>query len=385
MLSTFSTIFPPTAGPGVAEGLENDRSVVSTVIHDFTCKMSSETPLPNASKAKKPDRFQPAIDHLVDLIKSGRCQNIVIVAGAGMSVAAGIPDFRSASTGLYATLSTMAHLEFKSPLFVFDYDQFKHDPRPFWWIFSRMWPRGEFPKPTTFHYLIALLERHNLLRRCFTQNVDGLEASAGVSAERLCYCHGVLTPCHCIDCKAEVSFPYCISAIKSNMERNPTNYKKAVVPTCPHCQGNHVKPDVVFFGEGLPRQYFRLTREDFPETDLALFVGTTLEVYPVADLPNDVPAAAERFVINRENVRAKGGKLKQWWDSVKTKLSPLGNDYTGQFDYGNDHDWWIGGDMQDAAMRIIEGLGWQEEFEELKREGDARQHQIQVELERTGD
>lgn len=326
-------------------------------------------------------KFQEQIQHFVELIRSGRCKNIIVLAGAGLSVASGIPDFRSASNGLYATLSSMRHFEFRSPTFVFDIDEFMKDPRPFWWIFSRLWPKGDFPKPTPFHYLITLLERHNLLRRCFTQNVDGLEANSGLSAERICYCHGVLSTCHCKDCKAEVSFAYCLNAIKPNFAHDSLDYKQTVVPTCPNCHGNHVKPDVTFFGEGLPRRYFQLSSDDAPEADMLVCVGTSLEVFPVADLPGSLGEDVERFVFNRDKVRQKGGVLRDFLDLLKTKLSILGNDYTGVFQYGNGRDWWIGGDLQSAALKIIEELGWNEEFETLKAEGEARRHQLQEQIE----
>lgn len=125
------------------------------------------------------------IRRLVDLLKSGEFKKIMIVSGAGMSVAAGIPDFRSPMIGLYASLSSMAHMKLKSPTFVFDINEFMRDPRPFWWIFGRMWPKGEWPKPTNFHFLIALLEKHNMLQRCYTQNIDNLELGAGVSSDKL--------------------------------------------------------------------------------------------------------------------------------------------------------------------------------------------------------
>lgn len=64
------------------------------------------------------------MDRLVDFIKSGEKKNIIVLSGAGCSVAAGIPDFRSPSIGLYASLQSMKHLEMRSPTFVFEMSTF---------------------------------------------------------------------------------------------------------------------------------------------------------------------------------------------------------------------------------------------------------------------
>ena len=107
-------------------------------------------------------------------------------------------------------LQSMKHLKMNSPYFVFEMSTFKKDPRPFWWIFGRLWPRKDWPKPTTFHYFLTLLERHGILLKCYTQNIDGLEEVAGLSHEKLVNCHGVLSPCHCLDCGKEIPLSYCI-------------------------------------------------------------------------------------------------------------------------------------------------------------------------------
>jgi NAD-dependent SIR2 family protein deacetylase len=176
--------------------------------------MPLELFLLQAMTAEHPDA--QAVQHLVDLILSGNFHNVVVMTGAGISVAAGIPDFRSPSIGLYATISSMPHLHFHSPTFVFDIGTFRSDARPFWWTFSRLWPRAGWPKPTTFYYFLNLLHGHNVLLRCFTQNIDGLEEQAGLPADKAVYAHGVLTPCHCLDCRREVPLGHCVQAILRN-------------------------------------------------------------------------------------------------------------------------------------------------------------------------
>jgi NAD-dependent SIR2 family protein deacetylase len=316
-----------------------------------------------------------SVRQLVDLILSGNFHKVVVMTGAGISVAAGIPDFRSPSIGLYATISSMSHLRFRSPTFVFNIGTFRSDARPFWWTFSRLWPRAGWPKPTTFHYFLNLLHRHNVLLRCFTQNIDGLEQQAGLPADKVVYAHGVLAPCHCLNCGGEVSLEHCVRAILPNAP-DAADYAQTVVPRCPHCEHSHVKPDVVFFGENLPRRFFEARQRDLAQCDLLIVSGTSLEVWPFAELPSQVPAGIPRFVINRDAVRARGGRLKEFVNSVKSAFTFGMCDFGGVFDYGNGRDWFIGGDLQQSAGQVIAGLGWDEEFQAMKAEGDARESPV---------
>ena len=314
------------------------------------------------------------MDKLVDLIKSGNIHNIVVLTGAGISVAAGIPDFRSPKIGLYASIKEMKHLKFRNPTFVFDIDVFKNDPRPFWWIFGKLWPRKDWPNPTPFHYFLTLLERHNLLLRCYTQNIDDLETLAGLTADKMVNCHGVLSPCHCLDCHKEVPLSHCIQAIQPNIERDINDYEEAVVPLCPHCNRNHVKPDVVFFGENLPRS-FKKYSTDLPQADLMIVAGTSLTVSPVSELPFSLRENVPRFLINKEKVKEKGGKGREFLNNVKEFFTFGLMDYRGVFDF-NGQDGFIGGDLQVAALELIQRLGWKEEYEQLKAQAESSQHPL---------
>ena len=315
------------------------------------------------------------MDKLVDYIQSGEKKNIIVLTGAGVSVAAGIPDFRSPTVGLYATLQSMKHLKMRSPTFVFELSTFLKDPRPFWWIFGRLWPRSDWPRPTTFHYFLTLLERHGILLRSYTQNIDDLEIVAGLSQEKLINCHGVLSPCHCLDCGKEVSLSYCIDSIKRNIDQNIDDYENAVVPSCPFCNKNHVKPDVIFFGEHLP-QTFSMFKDDFPSCDLLIVCGSSLQVDPVCDLPRFVKSDVPRFLINKEKVKDSGGIFRQLWNGLKTALTFGMMDFTGMFEFDGERDWFIGGDLQDSCLELIERLGWKDEFESLKEEINYSEHPL---------
>ena len=107
---------------------------------------------------------------VADWIRDGKVKRILALTGAGLSVAAGIPDFRTKGTGLYDNLSKY-NLPF--PEAVFELNFYKQNPQPFTTLAKELWP-GNF-LPTLAHSFLTLLHRKGLLLRCYTQNIDGLE------------------------------------------------------------------------------------------------------------------------------------------------------------------------------------------------------------------
>lgn len=129
------------------------------------------------SKRPKLRQFN-TVDDAVYLLKT--CKNIVVLTGAGISTSLGIPDFRSAGTGLYAQL---AHLGLTDPQEVFDISLFKDDPTVFFSVAKDILPDGKRFTPT--HAFIAMLQNKGKLLTNYTQNIDNIEANAGVSRDKL--------------------------------------------------------------------------------------------------------------------------------------------------------------------------------------------------------
>lgn len=100
-------------------------------------------------------------------IRSGASTRIVVMCGAGISVNAGIPDFRTPGTGLYDNLQRFG---LPQPQAIFELDYFRRNPEPFYMLAKEMWPDGRH-KPTLSHYFIRLLHEKGLLLRCYTQNI----------------------------------------------------------------------------------------------------------------------------------------------------------------------------------------------------------------------
>ncbi|OHT05467.1 NAD-dependent protein deacetylase sirtuin-2 [Tritrichomonas foetus] len=281
------------------------------------------------------------MEQLVEALKSGSFHKIVVLAGAGISVASGIPDFRSPKVGLYASIKDTASLQNKSASFVFQMEVFKKDPRPFWWIFCKMWPKTAQALPTPFHMFLKLLDFHGMLLRCYTQNIDGLEKLAGLPPEKVIHAHGVIDTCHCLGCGQEYSISYCMSQITENLQKEDNSIEETTVPICRNCKSNLIKPDMVFFHEFLPNIFFEQYPADLNEADLLIVVGTSLEVYPFASLPKKVRPEVKRFVISK-----KAQKLSL-------------------FKFKTDRDWQIVGDCQEIAKSICDLLGWRNALDTL--------------------
>ncbi|KAI4143185.1 MAG: hypothetical protein LQ340_007088 [Diploschistes diacapsis] len=265
------------------------------------------------------------LDALADHIKDGNVKKVVLMVGAGISTAAGIPDFRSPGTGLYANL---ARLNLPYPEAVFDISFFRSNPLPFYTLAHELYP-GKY-RPTLAHCFIRLLHTKGILLKCFTQNIDCLEREAGVPDSLIVEAHGSFARQRCIECKTE--FP------DAEMRRCVMDRE---VPHCavPQCNGL-VKPDIVFFGEALPQAFFESLRIP-AEADLAIVMGTSLKVHPFAMLPEMVRKGVPQVLINKERVGGLGS-------------SP--------------DDILMLGECDDGVRRLAKALGWVEELEALWRE-----------------
>ncbi|KAK0757217.1 hypothetical protein N5P37_009933 [Trichoderma harzianum] len=245
-----------------------------------------------ASAAGPPATLEErSLEAVADYIKSGNARRIVVLTGAGISTAAGIPDFRSPKTGLY---SNLARLKLPYAEAVFDISYFRNHPEPFYVLAQELYP-GKF-HPTISHAFIALLAEKGLLQMLFTQNIDCLERAAGVPADKIVEAHGSFATQRCIECRVE--FP------DAEMRAHVT---RGDVPKCNECKGL-VKPDITFFGEALPRDFSEKSHNT-AMADLVLIIGTSLTVYPFASLPEMARKGIPRVLFNMEKVGSLGSRL----------------------------------------------------------------------------
>lgn len=152
------------------------------------------------------------MNKIVAQIKCNQINNIVVLTGAGISTSSGIPDFRSPG-GLYSSLKPELLTATKqqqamlsiNPTLVVDNDLFEINQFPYLEVrrpfiigsYEKLW------KPTLAHYFIKLLDQKCLLRRLYTQNIDGLDYDINItnSNNKIISVHGTLTKASCEFCK----------------------------------------------------------------------------------------------------------------------------------------------------------------------------------------
>ncbi|CAN7983652.1 unnamed protein product, partial [Ixodes hexagonus] len=291
---------------------------------------------------------EPSLDGIVRYIHSGKCKNVIAMVGAGISTAAGIPDFRSPTSGIY---SKLGKYNLPSPEAIFEIGYFRRNPAPFYSLARQLFPQDL--KPTLSHYFLRLLHEKGYLLRLYTQNIDALERVAGIPADKIVEAHGTFHTSHCInpECNREFSLDWLRDKISSD-----------IVPFCPSCSCT-IKPDIVFFGERLPERFFVLSEEDFARCDLLIIIGTSLQVQPFAGLVDKVHNSIPRLLINLE----KCGQ-----GNLVSKLLGLGCglDFDSE---ANFRDVALLGTCDSGCRQIADRLGWKDDLSRLvEREEAAR-------------
>jgi NAD-dependent deacetylase len=210
---------------------------------------------------------------LAELIRSA--SSVVALTGAGISVPSGIPDFRSPGTGLWANVDPMevAHISV-----------WRSDPAGFWAFYGQRFATLEGKRPNAAHRALASLEESGRLDAVITQNIDGLHAAAGT--RELIEVHGSIRTASCL----ADGRTYPLAETRRRLESAGDG-----VPRC-DC-GAPLKPDVVLFGELLDATAMTRAGELAGGADLMIVVGSSLEVHPVAGLPELTLAAGGRLAI----------------------------------------------------------------------------------------
>jgi NAD-dependent deacetylase len=193
---------------------------------------------------------------LIDALRQAR--HLVALTGAGISAESGVPTFRDAQIGLWAQYRAE---DLATP------QAFRRDPKLVWEWYE--WRRGLVRQaaPNPGHRALAELEDRLPQVSVITQNVDGLHHQAG--STRVIELHGNIQRTKCFECGKQI-------ADWAGDDRTP--------PHCPTCDGL-LRPDVVWFGEMLPRAALAAAYEAAQHCDLFLSIGTSGLVEPAASLP----------------------------------------------------------------------------------------------------
>ena len=220
--------------------------------------------------------FDEAIETVRRWIAESDC--VVVLTGAGISTDSGIPDFR----GPQGVWTKNPQAEKTATL-----DHYIGSSE----VRRESWKRradSKYPErePNAGHLALAELERRGNLDTLITQNVDGLHAKAGTSLERLVEIHGNVREVMCMDCGERAAMERALARVRDGDED----------PACRSC-GGILKAATISFGQGLVQEDLLRAERAAQACDLLLAIGTTLGVFPIANVVPVAKSAGARVVI----------------------------------------------------------------------------------------
>lgn len=208
--------------------------------------------------------FDSTVNALTDAITAS--SRMVVMTGAGVSTASGIPDFRGPN-GVWTKDPASERL--------FDYATYLDDPE----VREEVWRRrAAHPAwdatPGDAHLALATLYQNGQLDWVITQNIDGLHQAAGVPSERVVEVHGTLHEVECVACNARTPMTQVLQQVTAG---DPD-------PRCNACGGIQ-KSATISFGQSLDPMVLQQAHNAAVDCDLFLVCGSSLVVHPVALLP----------------------------------------------------------------------------------------------------
>lgn len=205
-----------------------------------------------------------------------KAQKITVLTGAGISTESGVPDFRS-QNGIYKAMGEEKVAYYLSATYL------KKNPEDFWKKYNEIFTLKSIKQyePNKGHSFLSKMEKWGKSVRIFTQNIDGLHQQAG--SKNVTELHGNIYHAHCPTCNES----YALSDI--------------LTMDVPRCKKDEtiLRPSIVLFGEAV-KGIDKAIQSGY-ESDVFLVMGTSLEVYPVNEIPLHIPltGSAEKYIINR--------------------------------------------------------------------------------------
>lgn len=210
----------------------------------------------------------------------GDAEQILVFSGAGLSTESGIPDFRGPD-GLWTKVDPDD----------FTIDRYRENAelRIRGWkmhLEGELWGARSAVKPNTGHKAIARLREAGRLAGVVTQNVDGLHHESGLEDDFVAEMHGNVRGSHCITCRKRWPTETVLKWVEAGQPD----------PHCPEC-GGLVKSDTIMFGEMLPDEEVRKASVFLAISDAVLVVGSTVSVWPAADVVQRAALQGKPIVI----------------------------------------------------------------------------------------
>jgi len=217
--------------------------------------------------------YELEIERAAEMLAASK--HAIALTGAGHSTPSGVPDFRSPGTGLWEQVD---------PIQVASLYSFRHDPKAFYEWIRPLAKQMMEARPNPGHHAMADLERSGVIKALITQNIDELHHRAG--SQFVLELHGSVRTATCTRCLRKVP----------SDEMWPAFVASGQMPRCPTCSGL-LKPDVVLFGELLPVGILLEAQSQSMRCDVMLVAGSSLEVYPAAELPMRARRHGARIII----------------------------------------------------------------------------------------
>lgn len=218
------------------------------------------------------DNIETVAQFIVDAKK------VVVFTGAGFSTESGVPDFRSPG-GVWDKFDPS---ELNLPNFL----RYEDIREKYWRMHKMMWETIRDARPNSGHLAVAALHEMGKLDCIITQNTDGLHQKAGVPAEKVLEIHGTMQFVDCLDCRQRYPRAYAHDKMLSGEK----------VPRCGSCNGL-LKPATVAFGQAMPERETREAEHRSSGCDLFLAAGSSLVVYPAAQMPVIAKQSGAKLVI----------------------------------------------------------------------------------------
>jgi len=216
------------------------------------------------------------IDSAAEMVAQSK--RLVVFTGAGISTESGVSDFRSPG-GIWDRFDPN-ELNFQSFMA-------SEAGREKYWEFSKaLWPTIVDAKPNAGHYAIAGLHRLDKLDCVITQNIDNLHQKSGVPEEKVIELHGTLKWVICLECGQRYPREQIQARLDSGIK----------VPRCDSC-GGITKPATVAFGQPMPERETRQAEARAAACDLFLVAGSSLVVYPAAQMPLIAKHSGAKLII----------------------------------------------------------------------------------------
>lgn len=218
------------------------------------------------------ERIEAVADMIVDSNK------VVVFTGAGFSTESDVPDFRGPQ-GVWQMFDP-------SELNLQNFLRSEEIRAKYWQVHKLFWETVRVAEPNAGHHAVTELQNMGKLDCVITQNTDGLHQKSGTANDKVLELHGTMHWVDCLDCKKRYPREYAHEKMLTG----------EAVPRCGDCNGI-LKPATVAYGQAMPERETRESEARSESCDMLIAAGSSMVVYPAAQMPMIAKRAGAKLVI----------------------------------------------------------------------------------------